>query len=432
MLLERSAALIGLLLALPGAARASATQAETTPPQEAAFSADDVVQKAMAENPAVKSAQEQYQAAVHQIDQAYTPQDPQASWSADNSPTGFNHPTANTVGISESFQFPGEAWLQGDVAHRTAEIARLTYMAAARDARAQALTTFYQTQLDSASITIGQENTASIAQVLHVVEVAYSASQAAQSDLITAEISLTQSSQTVWTSQVAAANDEASLNQLIGREPQTPIEITGELQLEPLLMPLEEMKTKAMALRQEILEAALTEKNAKTAVTLAEMEYLPNFNVSYSRNRYILPSAPPDGDNTITPSDNTISVGINVPIFFWWHQKEDVRSAEHLLESARQNRRGVELQTLTAVVQLYRSTMLAYKVAELNKDLLIPLATQDFRVALVAYQSKKVDFLTLSSALQGIYNARINYLAAANQYLAGRVALEQAIGAPLK
>jgi cobalt-zinc-cadmium efflux system outer membrane protein len=430
MMSNRLPVLLVLALVLPVATLAAPSEA--VPPQTAPFSADDLVRMAMAENPLVKSSEEQYQSALHQIDQAYTPQDPQVSWSINNSPTGFNHPTSNTLGISESFQFPGESWLQGDEAHRTAEIARLTYMAAARDARAQALTAYYQTILDSEAVAIGIENAESIDQVLHVVEVAYSASQAAQSDLINAEISLTQSSQTVWTSKVAEANDEAALNQVIGREPETPIEITGGLELEPLTVPLPSLKEKALAMRQEILEAALTEKNAKTALKLAWMELLPDFNVSYARNHYNLPSAPPSGDNDITPTDNSLSVGINVPIFFWFHQKEDIRSASHLLESARQNRRSVENQAMTNVVQLYRSAILAYNIAELNKNLLIPLASQDFRVTLIAYQTKSVDFLTLSAALQAIFNARINYLTAANQFLADKVALEQAIGAPLK
>jgi outer membrane protein TolC len=49
-------------------------------------------------------------------------------------------------------------------------------------------------------------------------------------------------------------------------------------------------------------------------------------------------------------------------------------------------------------------------------------------VALIAYQTSKVDFLTLSSALQNTYASRLTYLQNANQYFAGKVALEQAMG----
>jgi outer membrane protein TolC len=412
--------IVGFLFAMPGWMLAA---------EPAALSADDLVNMAMTANPRVRSAEAQYQAALHQIDPAYAPQDPQLTFQTSQSPNGLVNAQTRSVGISESFQFPGKAWLQGDEAHRAAEIARLAYLAAARDARAQTLTAYYQTQLDSAAISIGAENTASIGQVLQVVKVAYSASQAAQSDLIGAELSLAQSSQSVRGSQVAEANDEAALNQALGRDPESPLGLAGGLELEPLRLSLADIKEKALAIRQEILEAALTEKNAKTAVRLAWMEALPDFSVSYFRNSY------PSGSINAAPGvthDYSASLGFNVPVFFWFKQKEDVQAASHLLEAARQNRRSVELQTLTSVVQLYRSTNLAYQTAQLNKDLLIPLASQDFRVALVAYQSKKVDFLTLSNALQGIYNARINYLTAANQFLAGKVALEQAIGAPLK
>ena len=64
-------------------------------------------------------------------------------------------------------------------------------------------------------------------------------------------------------------------------------------------------------------------------------------------------------------------------------------------------------------------------------EALIPLADKNFRVSLIAYQTGKVDFLTLSSALQNAYASRLTYLQNANQFLAGEVALEQAMGVPL-
>jgi outer membrane protein TolC len=189
---------------------------------------------------------------------------------------------------------------------------------------------------------------------------------------------------------------------------------------------------KALAMRQEILEAVLTEKNNKTALKLAWMELLPNFNISYAQNRYAFDAASPAGSLAIDSKDNTASVGFNIPIFFWFRQKEDIRSASNLLDAARQNRRNTELQTETSVVQLYHSTDLAYQTALLYKNFLVPLADKNFRVALVAYQSKHIDFTTLANILQNVYSARVTYLTSMNQFLAGQVALEQLMGGPLK
>ncbi len=399
---------------------------------ELPMTAEDLVNVAVKANPQVRAAQAQYEAALHQIDPAYAPQDPQITWTNSGSPTGINHPTTRTFGVNESLQFPGKAWLQGDEAHRAAEIARLTFLAAARDAKAQAQTAYYQTLLDGALADVALENTSNLDRVLKVARVAYAANQVTQSDLISAEFDLAAASQAFRASQVAEQNDEAALNQFLGREPRSSLKLARTFDLNPLEAPLDPLLNQGQSLRQEILEAALSEKNSKTALKLAWMELLPDFSLSYSRNRYLLPTAPPSGDNTVTPTDNTVSLGINVPIFFWFKQKEDVRSARHLLDAARNNRRQVELQTASSITQLYRSTKLAYETAELYRDSLIPLARQNFQAALIAYQSRKIDFPALSGVLQRVYNARISYLTASNQFLVGQVALEQAIGVPIK
>jgi outer membrane protein TolC len=419
------------------------------------LSLDETVHVALAVNSTVRAAEAQYHAAMHQIDQAYTPNDPQLSYAVGNSPSeqdsngwtgtpsaysgghsfpastalGLEHPAVKTVGISESFQFPGKSWLQGNQAHRNAEIARLTYMAAIRDTRAQAETVYYQTLLDKTAAQIAVENAASYGQVLEVARVAYTANQVTESDLISAQFSMSQASQTVWADQVAELNDEATLNQVMEREPQTPIQLTSAMALEPLTLSMDNIREKALAFRQELQEAALTEKNSKTALKLAWMELLPDFNVSYSRNWYYTAETAP---HTGIARDNSGSIGINAPIFFWFHQKEDIQSAAATLQAARWNKDSIEIQTKTSVVQLYRSTDLAYQTALLYRNFLVPLAEKNLRVALIAYQSKGIDFTTLASILQNLYSARITYLTSMNQFLADKVGLEQLMGGPLK
>jgi hypothetical protein len=49
----------------------------------------------------------------------------------------------------------------------------------------------------------------------------------------------------------------------------------------------------------------------------------------------------------------------------------------------------------------------------------------------LCHQSRKLSFVALAVALRRGYDARVSYLQAANQFMANRVALEQAVGAPL-
>jgi cobalt-zinc-cadmium efflux system outer membrane protein len=394
---------------------------------EAGLNAAQLVEVAVEVNPQVKAARAQWDAARHQILQNYAPADPTFTYGSLLSSKDFNAAIHAHI-FSDSFQFPGEALLQADQAKRNAEIARLVYEAALRDLRANVEIGYYQILLDEALIEVNAENIASLKQVLEVTQIRYTASQAAQTDSIAAQLALSQAELQLRQYEVNRSNDEVALNQLLHRKPGSPLNLDRKIHLQRLALPLAEAVAMATHARQEILESALTEKNSNTAVRLAKMEYLPNYTLSYEFDYLLQPGAQPLPNVT---QAHSFSIGFNLPVFFWIHQREDVAAAEHSLEAARYGLESVRSQTEANVTQLYQTLGFAYVSAQRYSEALIPLARQGFRVSIVAYQTGKVDFLTLSAALQNSYATRITYLQNANQFLAGRVALEQAIGAPL-
>ena len=395
---------------------------------EAGLNACELVEVAIESNPQIHAMRAQWEAAQHQILQNYAPADPTFTYSNVDSSKDFNAAT-HAHAFSESFQFPGEAFLQADESRRTAEIARLTYDAAVRDLRAGVETAYYQVLLDEGLITVNGENIGNLKQVVNVTQAQYTGGQAQQSDLIGAELALEQAQLQQRQYQTNRLNDRAGLNQLLYRKPAAPLDLDQKIELKPLEIKLDKAVETATHARQEILEAALTEKNSTTALTLAEMEYLPNYTLGYEFDYFIQPGAQPNGPNSVGITQaHTFSIGFNMPVFFWIHQREDVRAAQHSLEAARYSMNSVLSQTEATVTQLYQSAQFAYESAQVYQGRLIPLADQDFKVALVAYQSGKVDFLTLSSALQSDYASRLTYLQNANSFFAGEVAVEQAMG----
>src|SRR5579864_2131902 len=79
-----------------------------------ALDATQLVQVALEVNPQVRAARERWESAEHSIKQAYAPNDPQLSYTnGDSAGNGFNRTSFNTLLVSEAFQFPGKALLQG-------------------------------------------------------------------------------------------------------------------------------------------------------------------------------------------------------------------------------------------------------------------------------------------------------------------------------
>jgi outer membrane protein TolC len=410
-----------IVVLMPGTARAaSASQA---------LDVTQLVQVALEVNPQVRAARERWESAEHSIKQAYAPNDPQISYTnGDSAGDGFSRTSYHTLLVSEAFQFPGKALLQGSQARRSAEIARLMYQATIRDIRAAVEISYYQLVLDSALAGVNAENARNLEQVLKVTQIAYSANRVTQTDFISAEFDLAAARQLQLLYQTYTANDETTLNQLLSRPPGAPLDFERTLKFEPLKIPLDTLADRAAGLRQEILEASLTERNSNTALELAKMEYLPDFTVSYFFDHYLLASAAPAPNRT---EDHSWVIGANMPIFFWLKQNEDVARARNNLEASRYDLVTIKNQTAAAVTSLYRAAQYGYQTAILYRQSLIPLADEDFEVALIAYQSGKISFVALAQALRRGYDARVSYLQAANQFMANRVALEQAVGAPL-
>lgn len=411
---------LGAVFPLLGGARAWAA---------AALTIEQVIDLALEVNTQVRSAEARWYSAEHQILPNLVPADPTISYGNTGSKTnGFTEPADLSVSVSQPLQFPGKGYLQAQSAKRTAKIAWLTYQAARRDVRAQAETAFYQLVLDQALFDVGAENVTTLKQVLQVTEIAYSTGRVTQLDFISAEFNLSAVEQQQRQLEVSIATDRANLNQVLQRGPEEPLAINGRLELAPIGPRTEALVDAASQARQEILEAALTAENSETAVTLAKLEYAPDFTLGYTYDHFQFAAAAPD---TVHLQTHSVSVGLTMPVFFWFRQKEEVERARFDLEAARSDLRSIRLQTSTQVTNVYRQADLAYRTALLYRDSLVPLARQGVNVALVAYQGGKVDFTTLSSALQQRNSARVTYLQQANQFLAQRIALEQAIGHPL-
>ena len=396
---------------------------------DAPLSESQLVEIAIEANPQVKSARYRWDSAVHSIKQTIAPNDPVFTYTNSDSPKNpFGRASLREFNFTETFQFPGKAVHQHEQAQVAAEIAHLALAATIRDVRAATETGYFQLVLDSALAEVNTENVQNLDQVVRVSETAYAASAVPQTDVITAEFDLAAARQLQRQYATAVANDETALNLQLYRPVGSPLAVDRTLKLEALTFPLDALIDRAYASRQEILEAALAERNSNTALYLARMEYLPDFTAGVQYDDYLVPSFAP---RLSQPRDWSGIIGFNLPVFFWLKQDEDVARAKASLAAARSDQALIRIQTAAAVATIFRSAQFAYDTAILYRDSLIPLARQDFRVALTAYQSGKIDFLTLSSVLQREYASRVSYLQAANQYLAVEVSLEQAIGAPL-
>lgn len=138
-------------------------------------------------------------------------------------------------------------------------------------------TVYYQALLDGTLHDLQSTTIANLQQVLNVTQVAYSANQVTQTDFISAEYDLAVARQQQQQLHISAANDETTINQLLNRRLDEPLNLERKFDLRPLTMSLDLLIDRAVAVRQEILETALSQTNSEIGLQLARLEYAPDY-----------------------------------------------------------------------------------------------------------------------------------------------------------
>jgi outer membrane protein TolC len=109
-----------------------------------------------------------------------------------------------------------------------------------------------------------------------VTEVGYQGSKNTQADVFAAQLSYTTEMQQLEVYRLNVEDDRTQLNMLLYRRPDEPLVVDDKLDQKPLVVALDNLISRATETRQEILQAALAERNSNAATTLAKMEYLPD------------------------------------------------------------------------------------------------------------------------------------------------------------
>jgi cobalt-zinc-cadmium efflux system outer membrane protein len=397
--------------------------AVSLPAPASTISIEQIISMALESNPQVRAARARWTAAEHSVVQNYAPADPIFTYGSWDSPTnGIDHASLHALQGFVSLQFPGKGYLQGDTAQRTAEMARLTYDAAVRDVRARAEIQYYQLALDGELIKNATRTIGDLERFRSTVgsgDTEYSAAIGAD---------LADAIQSRRRFQISYADDETRLNELLNRRPDEPLSIEAALDLQPIAGPVDEFIERAWSRRQEILQAALHEQNAETALTLAKLEYAPDYTVGYSFNHYLLQSDAPAPNLTETHS---IWISFNLPLFFWMKQNEDIKRARYDLEAAREDLSGIRNQTAGEVTILFRHAQFDYENAIVYRDTVVPEAREAFDRAVAEHGRRGEQLATLSEFRNELNLDRASYLQAFNSLMADRIALEQEIGEPL-
>ncbi|MBK5104328.1 MAG: TolC family protein, partial [Burkholderiales bacterium] len=381
-------------------------QDRTAEPANSTLSA--LVAEALQNNPELRAAAKETEAAKQRVRPAGALEDPMLEAGFINlpvQPLRFNREdmTMKMLGLSQKLPFPGKRALREQVAAKDAETTGYGLSETANRIAREVKFAYFDLALVDATVRLLQSNRKILEQFLHIAESRYAVGQVAQAEVLRAQTQLGRMSEELLRMERERPVTEAELLRLLGRRGNAPpmaVELPG---LRDAAFDLEALQQAALRERPQLLGLQSAIERSAWAVDLARKEKQPDFDLRFAYGQR-------EKDLSGAPRQDVISltVAMNLPV--WREDKTEPRIAEALamreqaleLQQAQQNEVLAKLRQQVAITEQSRKSVHLYETA------VLPQARLAVEAALSAYQVSRVDLLMLLDSQMSLYSYEIN------------------------
>ena len=376
---------------------------QTAPPGLAVL-----VAEALQNNPELRAAAKEAQAAAERVRSAGALEDPMLEVGLLNVPIqpwrlNREDMTMKMLGVSQKLPYPGKRALREQLAAKDAESVRYGLSETKNRIIREIKVAYFDLALTSETIRLLNNNRQILDRFLHIAESRYAVGQAAQAEVLKAQTQLGRMSEELLRMERERPVIEAELARLLGRSGSAPT-IAAQLPgLRTDLVSLEELQQSALRDRPQLMGLQSMIERSTTALELARKEALPDFDLRFSYGQR-------EKDPANMPREDVVSltVAINLPV--WRKDKIDPRIAEAQamrdqalqVQQAQRNEVLAKLRQQVAVLEQSRNSVRLYETA------ILPQAQLAVEAALSAYQVNRIDLLMLLDSQMTLFSYQIS------------------------
>jgi len=388
----------------------------------------ELIQEALSQNPQIKAARNEWQAALNVIPQAKSLPDPVLSYSyfGQSIETRLG-PQRNKVSLSQKFPFFGKLSLKGEIAYRGASILEEQYNAVKADIVLNVKKAFFSLFWFDRAIKISQEEKEVLQRLAKIAEIKYETGETNQQDVLKAQLEISKVLDKLLILKQGRIAIVAELSYLLNRPPDFSFREVEEFEVSEFRVELDKLYEWAREKRPEMKKAQYLIEKSEEKLKLAKKNYWPDFKLMFD---YIdigggTTSNVKDGRNSWMAS-----VGISIPV---WRKKLHAAEAEAAtqLKASKDRFNDVKNNTFSRVNELFFEIKTAYEQVNLYKYSLLPQAEQSLKASEVGYLTGKVDFLNLLDAERMVLLIRIGYFKTIADLGKGIAQLERVVGKDL-
>ena len=367
-----------------------------------------LIAEALQNNPELRAAAKEIEAANQRVRPAGALEDPMLEAGLLNvpiTPWRLNREdmTMKMLGLSQKLPYPGKRALREQVAAKDAETLgyglRETRNRVAREVKLA----YYDLALTDETVRLLKSNRQILEQFLHIAESRYGVGQAAQAEVFRAQTQLGRMSEELLRMERERPVTEAELMRLLGRRGNA-LPISVELPgLRETALNVEALQQAALSERPQLLGLQSVIERGSKALDLARKEAQPDFDLRFSYGQREKDLAGMRREDLFS-----LTVAMNLPV--WREDKIEPRIAEAqaLREQALEMLQGQQNEVLARLRQQVALTEQSRKSVHLYETAILPQARLAVEAALAAYQVSRVDLLMLLDSQMTLFSYEIS------------------------
>ncbi len=399
---------------------------------------------ALENNPVVKAAEDTARAKAERIPQVTALPDPILRTKTLPEPVrtaeGDNF---FILGVSQKLPVPDKLDARGRIALEDTRMALERLQEARLRVIAGVKRAYFQLYVLDKSIEVTRANQDLLRGLIDVARTQVAVGRRSQDDVLRAQVELSNLEAELIALRQRRVTVVAGLNELLNREPTTPIATPQDFDIRRGDFAVEELFAKAMDANPELKRFERQIERDQWAVELTRLAYWPDFTIGFEwmlmepRRAFQPPPNAMTGQRPTVPtmsedgSDNwAITFGFNLPI--WFDKiKAGIQEAKSKLAASRQQFTAARNRVYFQVEDALERVRSQQELAGLFKNTIIPQAEQTYHVSQASYTAGTSDFLYVIDNWRKWLVFTIQYYRSLGELERSVADLEQALGLSL-
>jgi outer membrane protein, heavy metal efflux system len=370
---------------------------------------DEVTNVVLVNNPAIKAAQEKWQAVKARVPQAAAWDDLRAlarSRVARYVSIPPNSFTDQNFVLQQEVPISGKNLSRARAATAEAGAAFEDFRRTQLDVLSRARAAFHRLANEYAQLEVNQRNVDLLNQFAETNRQRYEVGNASQADVLTAQTDAAKLLEAQSDIFRRISDAQSQLNVLMNRPAQSPLAQPSQIPFQSPHFSLQVLQAVALSERPEMQRAQNRVEAERFRVQLANRQWFPDPTLDVQAQRY----------NEAGQAVSELDVGVSIGLPFLNPRKYSatVTEARRNFESAQHELEAMRAETLGLVRDQLTKIETAAHHYELYSDKILPLARQAVQSNRVAYETSSANFLELITAqrvLQDVESAHVNHLA---------------------